>query len=215
MFVRVGEETVKNLESCLASVGVSLDSFESILDFGAGCGRTLIPLSGRLPETSLYGVDTDSQAIEWCQRNLTGIESRVNSPQPPLPFGDASFDFVYAISVFTHLGPDMERQWLAELNRVLKPGGLALLTVYSAAVVRSYGDETMREVEQLGIVLKQSRKLEGFFPSWYQTCFRSESYTREAFGRYVPVLKYVPQGMGHLDAVICRRPTALAAPRNP
>ena len=204
-FVRVGAETVDNLNACLASVGYSLDSFEAILDFGAGCGRTLIPISRRLPRARLYAVDTDHDAIEWCQRNLSTVESRSNAAQPPLPFDDGYFDLIYAVSVFTHLGPAMEQQWLAELKRVLRPGGIAVLTVYSAATIESCAAETMREVEERGIVLKESRKLEGFFPLWYQTSFRSKAYTRQVFGQYLPILEYLPRGMGDLDAVICRK----------
>ncbi len=204
-FVQIGAETVENLHLCLASVGYSLESFEAILDFGAGCGRTLIPISRRLPRARLYAVDTDRDAIEWCRQNLATVESQSNAAQPPLPFEDGYFDFIYAVSVFTHLGPAMEQQWLGELKRLLRPGGIALLTVYSAATIESYGAAMRREVEERGIVFKESPKLEGFFPGWYQTCFRSEAYTRRVFGRFLPILEYRPEGMGYLDAVICRK----------
>ncbi len=204
-FVRVGAETVNNLNTCLESVALSLESFETILDFGAGCGRTLIPLSRRLPNAEIYAVDTDPDAIEWCQRNLPTVESRRNAAQPPLPFDDGCFDLIYAVSVFTHLGPAMEQPWLAELRRVLRPGGIALLTVYAAAAIESFSPETMREVAKHGIVFKESRKLEGFFPQWYQTCLRSEAYTRQVFSQFLPILGYIPGGMGDMDAVICRK----------
>ena len=204
-FVRVGAETADNLNACLESAGYSLDSFQTILDFGVGCGRTLIPLSRRLPKAALYGVDTDPDAIRWCQRNLLKVESRSNAAQPPLPFGGDYFDFIYAVSVFTHLGPAMEQQWLAELGRLLRPGGIALFTVYSAATIESCGAATMSEVEERGIVFKKSRKLEGFFPPWYQTCFRTEAYSRQVFGHFLPIIEYLPEGMGDMDAVICRK----------
>ncbi len=201
-FVRVGRETVANLEACLEAAGQPIESFESVLDFGAGCGRTLMPLSRRLPESRLHGADTDRVAIEWCGSNLAGVDARPNSAEPPLPFDADSFDLIYAVSVFTHLGPEMEALWLAELRRVLRPGGVALLTVYSRESVDGAGE--LEEVEQKGIVFRESRKLEGFFPRWYQTCFRSEAYTREKFGQYFDSIEYLRRGMGDLDAVVCR-----------
>ena len=47
---------------------------------------------------------------------------------PPLPFDDGFFDFVFSISVFTHIPEDMQFAWLSELRRVLKVGGTALLS---------------------------------------------------------------------------------------
>ncbi len=49
---------------------------------------------------------------------------------PPLPFEDASLALVYSISVFSHLDEHHQDQWLGELRRVLKPGGVALLSVH-------------------------------------------------------------------------------------
>ncbi len=46
---------------------------------------------------------------------------------PPLEFDSASFDLVWAISVFTHL-TDNSIPWLLELHRILKPGGLLIAT---------------------------------------------------------------------------------------
>lgn len=201
-FIRVGRETVSNLEACLKATGRSIDSFESVLDFGAGCGRTLIPLSRQLPGSRIHGVDTDREAIEWCARNLLQVDARPNPAEPPLPFDTDSFDLIYAVSVFTHLGPDMEAAWLAELRRVLSPGGVALLTVYSRESVDGAGE--LEEVERKGIVFRESRKLEGFFPQWYQTCFRSEAYTRERFGQYFDNVEYLRRGLGDLDCVVCQ-----------
>jgi len=49
---------------------------------------------------------------------------------PTLPIPDASIDLVYAFSVFSHID-EFELAWLAELRRVLKPGGIAYLTTHT------------------------------------------------------------------------------------
>jgi len=50
-----------------------------------------------------------------------------NSSIPTLPVEDNSVDCIAAWSVFTHI-ETFELHWLAELRRILRPGGLALLT---------------------------------------------------------------------------------------
>ena len=48
----------------------------------------------------------------------------------PLGFPDGTFDFIYSISVFTHLTEASQRFWMNELFRILKPGGYLLFTVH-------------------------------------------------------------------------------------
>ena len=50
--------------------------------------------------------------------------------KPPLRFASGTFDFIYALSVLTHLPEHTGRRWLAGLVRILKPGGLLLFTVH-------------------------------------------------------------------------------------
>jgi SAM-dependent methyltransferase len=48
----------------------------------------------------------------------------------PLPYRDGQFDFVYGLSVFTHLSFDLQLRRAAEIHRILEPGGVALLTFH-------------------------------------------------------------------------------------
>src|SRR6185503_21358796 len=50
-------------------------------------------------------------------------------PRGALPHSRGFFDVVYAYSVFTHLPEDVQTHWLAEISRVLKPGGVLVATV--------------------------------------------------------------------------------------
>ena len=60
---------------------------------------------------------------------------RVNREQPPLDFPDDHFDLVTALSVFTHI-TDGWSDWLLEIRRVLKPGGLLIATFLDSMVAR-------------------------------------------------------------------------------
>jgi SAM-dependent methyltransferase len=107
--------------------GRELKDLDAVLDFGCGCGRVIrrwADVSG----PSFYGSDYNAKFIEWCRANLPFAQFEVNGLAPPLPFGDGQFDLVYALSVFTHLTEPLQREWMAELRRVTRPGGLILFT---------------------------------------------------------------------------------------
>ncbi|MEM8997611.1 MAG: class I SAM-dependent methyltransferase, partial [Acidobacteriota bacterium] len=98
-----------------------------VLDFGCGLARTL----RFVDDTAwrLSGCDVDRRLIDWCRRALPGPVWKVNAPDPPLPFEDASFDVLWSVSVFTHFDADEQALWAAEVARVLRPGALALISL--------------------------------------------------------------------------------------
>jgi SAM-dependent methyltransferase len=119
------------VNQALAAAGRRLDGLGSVLDFGCGCGRTLVPLAEQAPPgTALHGCDVDADAIAWLRQHHPGLRLEVNRFDPPLPYDPGAFDFVSSISVFTHLDEESQFAWLRELRRVLRPGGLAALTVH-------------------------------------------------------------------------------------
>jgi SAM-dependent methyltransferase len=99
----------------------------NILDFGCGLGRVLKPLSDRAPYSKLVGFDIDTAMLDACRVLLDDQEIILVSSTASLP--DASFDLVFAISVFTHLDTSID-SWLKEIARLLRPNGRALLTFH-------------------------------------------------------------------------------------
>jgi SAM-dependent methyltransferase len=112
---------------------VPVESLESVLDFGCGCGR--VTRYWESFEGAVAGSDVNAKAVEWCRDNLTFASFERNALQPPLVFDDATFDLVYALSVFTHLTADLQPAWRDELHRVLRPDGLLLLTTHGRSYV--------------------------------------------------------------------------------
>jgi SAM-dependent methyltransferase len=101
-----------------------------ILDFGCGCGRLVRHLvQGGV---DVVGVDPNGEAIAWCKRRLPGSFLRLPS-RPPLTLAASSFDAVVALSVFTHLSVPAQVLWLAELSRLLRPGGRLLVSLHGRA----------------------------------------------------------------------------------
>jgi len=192
-FVTIGKTCANDIQSAMRQVGYDLAQFKQILDFGCGCGRTLVHLKDLAPQAEFDGTDIDAGAIEWCQNNLRFATFNVGKASPPTDYAADSFDFIYAISVFTHLDEDYQFRWLEELRRIAKPGGVLLLTVDSSLV----GEKDF--------VFQRSYE-DGLFPAWYQNAFHSQKYVMENFGKYVEVLAYLPRGMNnHQDAVVLRK----------
>jgi SAM-dependent methyltransferase len=124
--------------------GLEPAQFRSVLDFGCGCGRIARQLIQQRPRPQRYvGIDLHAGMIKWCDENLAphapGFEFHHHdvfygefNPGPgkplhaALPFGHDEFSLVVAISVFTHLTQVQTEAYLAELARVLEPGGILL-----------------------------------------------------------------------------------------
>lgn len=202
-FLWVGEASANSLERALSSAEFLFSRGQQVLDFGCGCGRTLAWLSRRYPSTSWFGVDTDEEAVRWCRENLRAAGFSTNQRQPPLPFPKESLDLIYAISVFTHLDEPDQAAWLEEFERVLKPGGLILLTFYSASVWSSL--EEAPGIREGAFHFRRSRKLHGIHPEWYHTAFQNAERLASSLRRHFLNVQHVPEGLGSHDIVIARK----------
>ena len=139
-WLRSGLQDAELIEGIVGREGGSLGDLGAVLDFGVGCGRVArwwADLSG----PDLSGCDYDGRLTTWCRSNLRFLTVKTNPSRPPLPFGDATFDFVYAISLFTHLTEEAQDSWMLEARRVLKPGGLFLFSVAGERFKGYLGEE--------------------------------------------------------------------------
>jgi len=109
-----------------------LTELDAILDFGVGCGRVARHWAGS--GVDVHGCDYNPVLVEWCRRNLPHVTAASNGLDPPLSYENERFDFVYALSVFTHLTERQQRLWITELRRVTRPGGLVLFTTHGPAL---------------------------------------------------------------------------------
>jgi SAM-dependent methyltransferase len=191
-FVRVGKICAGDIASALKKVDREPGSFSRILDFGCGCGRTLVHVRGLAPGAQFDGTDIDAKAIEWCRQHLDFANFSLSKENPPIDYPAETFDLIYAISVFTHLDEDYQFRWLEELRRIAKPGALLLLTVNGSN-------------DDRGFVFERSYE-EGLFPAWYQNTYHSKEYVFTTFGKYFDVLGYFPRSMNaHQDVVVLKK----------
>jgi SAM-dependent methyltransferase len=96
----------------------------SVLDVGCGLGltdRLLAPRVGRL-----HGIDPASEAVGEATRQGTDTTYCAGDARR-LPYGTDSFDVAVAICVLHHVVPDERDDVMAELRRVVRPGGLVVV----------------------------------------------------------------------------------------
>jgi SAM-dependent methyltransferase len=151
--------------------GRPIAELSTILDFGCGCGRVARWWSD-LAGPRIFGCDYDGVLTEWCKANLRFMTVKTNPSAPPLPFRRESFDFIYAISLFTHLTAAAGDRWMAEVRRALKPGGLFLFTVHGERFTAYLNDEQKHRFAQGEFVILNPELvgMEGcaaFHPSTY------------------------------------------------
>jgi len=126
-FLQSGRETIAEFDGALRAAGGGFAEARAVLDLGCGCGRLARWFPGR--SDRLTGFDIEPRLVRWCADNLPGRWGTVRL-RAPLPAPDGAFDLVYACSVITHLRRETARDWLAEVARVLEPGGRALITFH-------------------------------------------------------------------------------------
>lgn len=99
-----------------------------LLDVGCNVGELLMACREFFPSMRLAGVEINTEALNAARRSLPGTDLRVSGAQD-LPFADASFDCLTCIEVLEHIPADLRARSLAELRRVLRPGGRLVLRV--------------------------------------------------------------------------------------
>jgi SAM-dependent methyltransferase len=179
-----------------------------VLDWGCGPGRMDRHLLRFWPEARLTGCDIDAEAVAWCERELRPGTFRATAPFPPLPFEDGSFDAVIGYSVMTHLPWPLQERWLAEIRRVLVPGGVFATSVHGSFAA-NLAPDLLGKLERAGILDETpDPTLDDVAPQgYYRAVFQTPAFTRERWGREFEVVDYIEGGLSALhDLVELRRP---------
>jgi ubiquinone/menaquinone biosynthesis C-methylase UbiE len=104
---------------------------EAVLDVGCGTGDLMLEVARRVGSSGLVaGIDAAPEMVARARqkagRRHLAVDLRVE-PAEKLSFADQTFDVVVSSLVFHHLPEALKREALAEIRRVLKPGGRLLL----------------------------------------------------------------------------------------
>jgi SAM-dependent methyltransferase len=120
----------------------------NVLEIGSGIGRDAIPLTRLLGNGTYLGIDIIKRSIDWCTENITkahpnftfwhfDAQDQLHNPEGlakahdmVIPLGNGCVDRVIGQSVFTHMDRALVSFYLRELQRVLRAGGMAMLTCF-------------------------------------------------------------------------------------
>jgi len=205
-FLNAGKKCSQDIETALVKINKHLSSFQHILDFGCGCGRTLIWFADYSRSSYFYGTDIDVDAISWCRNNLDFPRFSINKSLPPLQYPSEMFDLIYAISVFTHLNEDYQFHWLSELKRIAKAKAILLLTVHGRHCWMNLPNEDVANIERAGFMFTTTNAMKGIFPEWYQIAYHTKEYVLDRYAKYFDLLDYIPRGLNdHQDMIILQK----------
>jgi SAM-dependent methyltransferase len=217
MFLQTGRRSLEDLEQALTAVGDTLSKHERILEFGCGCGRIMRWMEDLGSTCTLVGTDIDARAIEWASGNLPFARFDINEGLPPTGYRDGEFDLVVNHSVFTHLDERYQDLWLAELQRIVSPDGLLVLSIHGEHAFRvteqhlQADSRQTREwrtlLERDGILYVADDAYVGSaFPDFYHSAFHAPWYVFEHWSRWFDVLAYLPRSsLDFQDQVVLRR----------
>jgi SAM-dependent methyltransferase len=135
--------------SCILRIYGGLRSHSNVLEIGCGLGRTAFPLRYALIDGGTYdGFEIASDKVEFLRRTFEATYPNfrfrwadvyntyynpggsIAADRYVFPYPDASFDVVYAASVFTHMLPSNVAAYLRESARVLRPTGRCVFSVF-------------------------------------------------------------------------------------
>jgi SAM-dependent methyltransferase len=167
-----------------------------------------------VPGLAYTGIDIDSDLIGWCRSNLPG--NFVLGPGlPPTSLPDKTFDLIVSHSVFSHLDEDYQDRWLVELQRLIQPGGLLVISVHGPTAFKATREQVDRdtltawraELQSHGILFVRNSAWPQF-PDFYQTTYHAPWYVMQRWQRWFELLAYIPHNdLEFQDVVVLRRRT--------
>ncbi len=191
-----GRESAKDLFDYFSKYKSQNDL--AVLDWGCGPGRIIRHLPDLFDSgCRFYGSDYNSKSINWCSENIPEVEFSRNNLTPPLNYSNNIFDIVYGISIFTHLSKEMHFAWISELKRIVKKGGIILLTTAGKAFKTILTRKELSQFENGNLIIRDKVK-EGHrtFSAIHPVKFMQELFSDFEILEHIerdPEDNYIPQ----------------------
>ncbi len=109
---------------------VPLQDSYTVADVGCGTGVFLKVAGDHYPHVRFLGFDPDSRALEIAKGRLIKSGLKVELEQAfaeSLPMPDVSVDVCFSSLAFHHMPDTIKKKAIAEIHRVLKPGGRVVI----------------------------------------------------------------------------------------
>ena len=126
----------------------TMNSQSRVLEIGCGCGRTAYALAEYLDYENFVGMDIEKASLRSCQENRVfarkgfrfdylDIQNDEYNPAGEnkastyiFPYDTGSYDVIFLVSVFTHMLTDDVEHYIAEISRMLRPGGTCMISAF-------------------------------------------------------------------------------------
>jgi SAM-dependent methyltransferase len=181
----------QTLRVLLTASGIDPSRVRRVLDIGCGTGRLLAGwhLDDRTRE--LAGADIDRECVAWTSAHLPGVARwHASELHPPLSFNAGSFDLIQLVSVFTHLSIAMQETWLRELARLVRPGGVVIVTLHGEPYAWMLDDAQRRQLAEAGHL----EGAEGEEGSSAYSAFHEPGFARRLLGHHFSRVDWYPRG---------------------
>ncbi|HWG51438.1 MAG TPA: class I SAM-dependent methyltransferase [Candidatus Acidoferrales bacterium] len=135
-FFATGQDEIARVMDCVKAVGLQIDGSAPALDFGCGVGRVTRAMAAYFPEC--WGVDISPTMVRLAtefNQDTPRCRFAVNERRNLSSFQNDYFGFVYSNIVLQHIPKRLSRQYLAEMVRVARPGGILVFAVVEAFCV--------------------------------------------------------------------------------
>jgi SAM-dependent methyltransferase len=213
-YVERAGNVIRLIDEVLDTAGKTVDDIDKWLDFGCGYGRVIRFLAERVPRERIFASDVIKEGVRFCQSEF-GVQP-VHSAADLTSVELGSYDFIYAISVITHLNERNSSAFLRLLGESLNPGGIAMFTTHgewSIENVSEYGGEyELRKtkiadaVRDRGIAyVPYSFVREDYGMTWHSREY-IERQMADAHGEQLALIFFRPHALdGHQDVYAFQR----------
>lgn len=188
-FYNSGAQGSECINQILKKNGINLSQFKHVLDFGCGCGRVIRHWHS-LQGPQFFGTDYNADLIKWCKDHLTFAKFKLNDSSQNLTFDRDQFDFIYAISVFTHLAENLQQPWMRELHRILRPGGYLFFTVHGKSRLNQLSESEHQDFLSGKLVVIRANSS----GTNYCGVFHPEQYIREKLAKEFSIVDFISDG---------------------
>lgn len=209
-FLNVGRQVANNIRNCIEDVGGDWLSYNDILDFGCGSARVIRYFLVEEMDKRFTAIDINQELIDWCAAHIDGVDWKLTPSNPPTEMADNSFDLIYGVSVFSHLDRELQAQWLKELNRLIRPGGLILLTIHGMVYAHhiKLAEPNRKQLQKNGFLFLSGVtgkwKLDGL-PDFYQTAIQTKNQVQLEWSEYFEIVGHFEGRINQLqDAVLLK-----------
>ena len=197
-YLASGQPLAAMLRYHMRAARIELPPDARILDFGCSAGRVLESFcSGDGDNFAVFGCDINPRPIAWIKKNRQLWTVAVNECWPPLPILFREMDFVYAISVFTHMSQEHAEAWARHLHAIIKPGGWLLATFIDPSHDWAIKQFQVRAatVQETGFYYKEARNI----------TFLTRDYLTSRWGDLFVLIDYGPAHGYRQNMAVFRR----------